>query len=233
MYICNKTEIVMNRKNLNSRRATYVLLTILMFLWMPRMSAQTFEYPEYEDENSERIAVKFKGNRPTISDFATAYLNYRSKEMEFFGKVLDEWKRYQQKKPLSKNASISVDTKNGYMRYQIINPQEKDTTVMEMCFWNCADGKHKLVCANTVWMMNNDYGWDKHIGPCFFVYDNAKREMRIVLPEDIGALYDSDGLSVFFLPRKGKNIKVSAAGGGDRWNEVLEWDGYSFKLREQ
>ena len=56
--------------------------------------------------------------------------------------------------------------------------------------------------------------------------------MREVLAEDIGALYDSDGLTVFFLPRQGKNIRVSAAGGGDRWNEVLEWDGYQFNSRK-
>ena len=219
----------MDKKNLNHRRAIYVLLTIILLLWMPRMSAQTFEYPEYPDDDLDRISVRYQGNRPTISDFATAFLNSRSKEEEFFGKALKEWERYQQKKPLSKNTSIGVDTKNGYMRYQIINPEEKDTIVMEMCFWNCADGKHKLVCANTVWMMKDDYGWDNFIGALFYVYDNAKKEMRTVLPEDIGALYDGDGLTVFFLPRKGKNIKVSAAGGGERWNEVLEWDGYRFK----
>ena len=64
--------------------------------------------------------------------------------------------------------------------------------------------------------------------PSFFVYDNKTRVMRTVWPEDIGALYDGDGLSVFFLPRQGKDIKVSAAGGGERWDEVLEWDGYQF-----
>ena len=52
--------------------------------------------------------------------------------------------------------------------------------------------------------------------------------MRYVDIDDIGALYDGDGMSVFFLPRKGKDIRVSAAGGGDRWNEILIWDGYRF-----
>ena len=56
--------------------------------------------------------------------------------------------------------------------------------------------------------------------------------MRTVWPEDIGALYDGDGLSVCFLPRQGKDIKVSAAGGGERWDEVLEWDGYLFVPNE-
>ena len=199
-----------------------------MLMWMPRLSAQAFEYPEYEQQDT--IAVKYKGDRPTITDFANAFLDF-SKEKDLYRDVYREWQRYIQKKPLSKNTSISVDTKNGYMRYEVIHPAEKDTIVMEMCFWNCADGKHKLVCANTVLMMEDDYGWDENIGAGFYLYDNKARKMRTVYPEDIGALYDGDGLSVFFLPRKGKDIKVSAAGGGERWNEVLEWDGYQFNSR--
>lgn len=212
------------------RKIAYALTAIMLLVNIPRAEAQKFEYPEYPDDNV-RIAVKYAGNRPTIVDFATAFLDH-SKEIAFFGKVNDEWMRHQKKQPLSNHVSIDVDVKNGYMRYEIQNPEENDTIVMEMCFWNCADGKHKLVCANTIWMLNGDYGWDEHFGASFFVYDNAKKEMRTVWAEDIGALYDGDGLSVFFLPRKGKDIKVSAAGGGERWNEVLEWDGYQFIPRE-
>lgn len=206
-----------------------LLVTVAMLAWMPDVSAQQFEYPEYPD--LPYIAVRSQGNRPVISDFVTAFLNH-SKEKKFYDKVCGEWQRYQQKKPLSKNTSIILDTKNGYMRYQIIHPEERDTVVMEMCFWNCADGKHKLVCANTYWVMGGDYGWDDYVGTYFFVYDNKTKKMREIYAEDIGALYDGDGLSVFFLPRKGKNIKVSAAGGGDRWNEVLEWDGYQFSSKK-
>lgn len=215
---------------LNQHNMKRISFAIIFTCCTLAIAAQKFEYPEYPDDE-ERIAVKYQGSRPTIVDFATAYLNH-SKEIEFFGKVNDEWLRFQKKQPLSRHVSIDVDIKNGYMRYEILNPEEKDTTVMEMCFWNCADGKHKLVCANKIWMMNDDYGWDEHIGPSFFVYDNTKREMRTVFAEDIGALYDGDGLSVFFLPRKGKDIKVSAAGGGERWNEVLEWNGFTFNSRK-
>ena len=204
------------------------LIIILACMLMPcTTQAQAFEYPEYDGNNEEIIAVKFQGNRPTITDFVDAYLNH-AKEKEFYGKVYREWLNYKQKKPLSKHASIILDTKNGYMHYEIIRPEENDTLVMEMCFWNCADGKHKLICANTVWMLEGDYGWNEDIGPWFYLYDNATKVMRTIFAEDIGALYDSDGLSVFFLPHKGKNIKVSAAGGGDRWDEELEWDGYQF-----
>ena len=204
-------------------------MVVMLLVGTQRMVAQTFEYPDNPEENF-RVAMNFRGTRPTISDFTTAFLNY-SKENAFYAKVLEDWTRYQQKKPLSKNVTITVDTKNGYMRYDTYNPETTDTIFMEVCFWNCADGKQKLVCANTVWILNGDYGWDEYTGARFFVYDNAKKEMRTIDPEDIGALYDGDGLSVFFLPRKGKNIRVSAAGAGDRWEEVLEWDGFQFNAR--
>ena len=208
----------------------YTLILFMMWMWMPDVSAQSFEYPDYPD--AEKIAVRYQGSRPTITDFTTAFLNY-SKEKTFYDKVYSEWQRYLRKKQLSNYVSISVDTRNGYMRYEIVRPEEKDTTVMEMCFWNCADGKQKLVCANTYWILENDYGWEEYTGTYFFVYDNKMKIMRSIYAEDIGALYDGDGLSVFFLPRQGKNIRVSAAGGGERWNEILEWDGYQFSSSEE
>ena len=211
-------------------RTTWALVAIMLISTQTIM-AQTFVYPEYEDL-TERIAVHFDGQRPTISDFATALLDNRSSEHDFFGMVNRDWKLYQEKKPLSTKAKITLDTKNGYMRYDTFYPEKTDTTFLEMCYWNCADGKHKLVCLNTVWVFDNDYGWADYIGASFFLYDNAKKNLRMLYLEDIGALYDGDGLSVFFLPRKGKNIRVSAAGGGDRWDEVLEWDGYQFHSRE-
>ena len=122
-----------------------------------------------------------------------------------------------------------TDVRNGYMRYEKINVEENDTIIWEMCFWNCADGKQKLVCSNAIWILNGDYG--ATAGTEFLVYDNAKKRMRFIYPDDIGALYDGDGLSVFFLPRKGKDIRVSAAGSGERWDEVLEWDGYQFSSK--
>ena len=199
---------------------------LMTLMCAPTLSAQTFEYPEYQGDEYMPFPVKFQGKQPAITDFTNAFLNLK-KEEHFYDKAYKDWNNYLQKKPLSKNASIIVDVKNGYMKYNIINP--KDTIFMEMCFWNCADGKHKLVAANTVWVMDNDYGWDDYIGTYFYLYDNKHRTMRMLLPEDIGALYDGDGLSVFFLPRKGKNIRVSAAGGGERWNEVLIWDGFKFE----
>ena len=120
-------------------RTTWALVAIMLISTQTIM-AQTFVYPEYEDL-TERIAVHFDGQRPTISDFATALLDNRSSEHDFFGMVNRDWKLYLQKKPLSTKAKITLDTKNGYMRYDTFYPEKTDTTFLEMCYWNCADGK--------------------------------------------------------------------------------------------
>lgn len=204
-----------------------VLMTFVALVWMQKVAAQTFEYPVYEDD-SVRIEVKSQGARPTIADFATACLNH-SKEMEFFDKVYEDWKLYQQKKPLRHHGHFIVDIKNGFMSYEMPGEDANDTTYLEMCFWNCADAKHKLVCTNVRLKMGEDYGWSEYVGCRFYLYDNDKKTMRVLLPEDIGTLYDGNCLSVFFLPRKGKNIRVSISSEDERWDEVLEWDGYKFK----
>lgn len=215
---------------MNSRIITCTWMLLMTMICSPRMMAQAYDHLDIPNDNC-LITVKYQGTRPTITDFVTAYLNFK-KEETFFDKVYKEWNLYLQKKSLSPTVSISNDVKNGYMRYDLIRPEGNDTLFMEMCFWNCADGKHKLVAANVVWLSEGDYGWTDYIGTHFLLYDNKTRIMRSVYPEDIGALYEGDGLSVFFLPRKGKNIRVSAAGGGDRWNEVLIWDGYRFSSKK-
>ena len=210
---------------------TASMMMLIMLMSTAGIMAQTFEYPEYEND-TERIAVRYEGKRPTISDFTTAILNH-VKDQKFYDMADRDWKLYQQKKPLSGKSKITLDIPNGYMRYDTFYPEKTDTVFMEMCFWNCADGKHKLVCCNTVWRMDGDYGWADYTGAHFYLYDNSTKKLRDIWAEDIGALFDGDGLSVFFLPRKGKDIKVSAAGGGDRWDEVLIWDGYKFSLKEE
>ena len=210
---------------------TYSVLMILAALvWTQKLAAQTFEYPIYEDDDV-RIEVKSKGARPTIADFATAIFDY-SKEMEFFDKVYEDWKRYQQKKPLHYHGNFIVDIKNGFMSYKTPGAEANDTLYQEMCFWNCADAKHKLVACNVRWKMGEEYGWSEYVGCRFYLYDNVKKTMRVILPEDIGTLYDGNGLAAFFLPRKGKNIRVTVSSEGEQWDEVLEWDGYKFSTKQ-
>ena len=83
---------------------TWVLLMTMMFA--PNLSAQTFEYPEYQGDEYEPFPVNIQGKQPTITDFANTFLNLK-KEEKFFNNVYKDWNNYLKKKPLSKNVSIS------------------------------------------------------------------------------------------------------------------------------
>lgn len=227
IHLRNKHTETMKKEN---RQLFRLWLTCLAAVCALNLSAQKFEYPVHGENDTVRIAVSFKGKQPVITDYANAYLESR-KDSAFFAEVKEEWDRHLQQAPLSPNVSIVEDVKHGYIHYEKIRPEEQDTLIFEMCFWNCADKKHRMVAANSVIKMEGDYGWDWFVGCEFFLYDKTTHDMREIWPEDIGALYDGDGLSVFFLPRKGKNIKVSAAGGGERWDDVLKWDGYQFNSK--
>ena len=79
-----------------SRIAKFTLILLAAMLWTQKLVAQTFEYPEYS-ENDSHFTVKFQGSRPTIIDFATACLDYNQKEI-FYDNVNREWNKYLKKK---------------------------------------------------------------------------------------------------------------------------------------
>ena len=207
-----------------------VLMTLMTVLCVQNTSAQAFEYPTYEGD-SVRIEVKSKRARPTIADFATAYLDHY-KDTGLYAKVNEDWKRYQLKKPLRYQGHFIVDIPNGYLSYEMPGEEYNETIYLEMCYWNCADGKHQLVCCNLKSKADGVYCWREYAGPSFYLYDNDNKKMRTIWAEDLDALYDGNCFSVFFLPRKGKDIRVMVESEGERWNEVLKWDGYKFKSEE-
>jgi len=211
-----------------SQFALTAILTLTAWLCATGASAQKHVYPDYDNE-LPKLKVNALGKRPNILDFATTYLNYTKEEGELYSAVDVELQKYLKRKPLSKDVTFIVDTKNGYMKYEVDFKEANEQTVVEMCYWNCADGMQKLFCVNTYLIMDGEYASTEFTGREFFVYDNATKEMRMILSEDIGALFDGDGVSVFFLPRKGKDIKVSVGASGERWEEKLVWNGFDFQ----
>lgn len=233
LYICTNN-IIFHLKPQEMERLQAIICHVLMGLMsltcMQKATAQTFEYPIYDDD-SIRIEVKSKGASPTISDFATAILRH-CKEEPFLDKMNEEWALYQQKRPLRHHGRFIVDTRNGFLSYTMPITEADETLTLEMCFWNCADGKHRLLGCNVTKKCGGDYCWSEFVGCSFYLYDNAQKTMRQLLPEDIGTLFDGQGLSVFFLPRKGKDIRVTVLSEDERWDEILKWNGYTFTTQE-
>ena len=73
----------------------------------------------------ETIRINYKGAKPTISDFATAFLSVYEWNDDS-DDVLDEarnamkntWLDYLKGEKLSQNEKLTVDQKNGYLRYE-------------------------------------------------------------------------------------------------------------------
>ena len=92
------------------------------------------------------IQVNYKGAKPTISDFAWAYLSdYVYNEDE---DVLDEarnaakhaWIQHRKGLPQNEGNILTIDEKNGYAAYESRSEYEsvEDMVRIEMCYWNKA-----------------------------------------------------------------------------------------------
>ncbi|MBR1446476.1 MAG: hypothetical protein IJ586_05280 [Alloprevotella sp.] len=131
--------------------------------------------------SAQKMKMKIKGTRPTITDFVN--FEFQDAEDEFYGLISDAWEKFKRKQPLSKEETIVLDSKNGYMRYE--RNDERHTTV-EMCYWNCADKKHKLLAVNAYSFEDGRVCLGQFDGISFRLYDNARRTQEPIAAEDIG-----------------------------------------------
>lgn len=175
------------------------------------------------------IKVNSKGAKPTVSDFAWAVLSYddNSDEADFDesrNAVKQAWIRHQKGMAQEKGVTLTIDEKNGYVCYELKDGEY--TLQVEMCYWNEADGKHKLFAYKTESFLNGmrpEPG--QYDGLVFYRYDNATKKMTIC---EAGIEVEYSNIS-YALPRSGKDITVT------RWNsngttkkQTLKWNGHGF-----
>ena len=183
------------------------------------------------------VRVNYRGSRPTIRDFAVAYLSTfpgadEVEEGEQEGlRLLDDMKaalaRQSKGQPLDKSETLTIDQQNGFLLYQ--QRHDDYTTKIELCFWNESDGKHKLVACYREY---SEGGRDESDGLIFFRYNNATKEMTRCMNEDLGIYgkyIDGYDLISYSLPRKGKDIIVTSwKTSSDKKQTRLKWNGRRF-----
>ena len=162
------------------------------------------------------IRVNFKGNSPTISDFAWSYLSYAVSDNDDDEDCVDEsanamkkaWIKHRDGLPLDEGETLTIDERNGYVRYE--SRYEEDLLKMEMCYWNESDGKHKLFAYNVATFRNGKFMGGQYDGLLFYRYDNATKEMDICDDTGVECVYEmeDDAMVTFALPRYGKEIAV-------------------------
>ena len=196
--------------------------------------------------------VEYKGKAPKIGDFLAAYLS-QEETSEIKGGLSDAWNHYLRNEPQEPCSQFIIDDKNGYLRYTFDTKlcddfEDLDSqTIIEMCYWNCADGKHKLIAENVVSMDEGKYLIGQYSGTMFYIYDNATRQLWSVDDEWLGAYVEpvidesncqttgedmtvfDETVAVYSLPQQGKDINVVIYRGNKKIETRLVWDGMRFK----
>ncbi len=177
--------------------------------------------------------VNYQGAKPTIKDFSKAYisslLNPEDEEPEGDGLYMYESIQkamvcQEKGQPLEKDKTLTIDLKNGFLVYE-----EKDdyyVNRIEMCYWNEADGKHKLFACSRWSFENGKAMLGQYDGLSFYRYDNATKKMsRCNTPGfDVEYLNKS-----YALPRTGKDITVTTwEDNGKKTQKMLKWNGHRF-----
>ena len=176
------------------KRFTF-LITLLVALMENSTvaSAQQQAYPAdmLNYESPYCTIVKFKGAAPSIADLVTSLIECENMIMDS-GDFIDAWDHYLRHEKQEPGNELIVDKKNGYVRMTSVFTEDFDGEVheykgfYEMCYWNCADGKHKLFAVNFNGMENGRYYEGQTTGLGLYIYDNARHLMCDVIEEKLG-----------------------------------------------
>lgn len=202
----------------------------------------TWDGTEDEDDGYAPIKVAYSGERPNIVDFAQAYLKHMS-GAEGIGPVQATLDRHLRNEQIGEEAFV-LDVRNGYIKFREEHGAAASAT--EMCYWNCADGKHKVFAVNRGYWENGKPVGTQLTGLTFYKYTNATRTMK--LDYDVADLSTpflraypdgnvqggTEGLEtpVYYLPRAGKNIKMDTGLPVDGCRKAeLQWNGATFDVK--
>lgn len=169
---------------------------------------------------------------PDIVDFVTVYLS--DTEDELRGSIAPEWQKYLKNEKLSKGVTFTVDKKNGYVRYEmdydIAYPEDKtgEKSCVEFCYWNCADGLHKLFAENVYLTQKGKPIFTEFSGLYIYAYDNATQKLYMIDQDLLGLGEETHGMVTFGLPRQGKDIDLTLSDGSKK---KLAWNGKGFTLK--
>ena len=183
------------------------------------------------------LKVNYRGERPTISDFAWTFLSADDEEDELEGEMDEStnafkhaWINHRDGVALNEGETLMVDQRNGFVLYESVFEESK--LRVEMCFWNEADQAHTLIAYNVSCFMDDEYSPGQYDGLIFYRYDNASETMTWVDAPGFEVEYGTeDGAWVCYdLPRTGKDITVNYWKDGSRKQKTLKWNGHGFSF---
>lgn len=188
---------------------------------------------------AQNIRVNYKGAKPSISDFITAYLAPSNDEEdgcdeEAMSGIRYAWERYLKGFTHDENYTFTLDSKNGFAVYEAkYNNDDSELLIrIEMCYWNEADGKHKLFAYNHKSFMNGKYSPGQYDGLTFMRYNNATKKMTYHSDAGVEAFKETRSPNVEYscsLPHSGKDIIVTCwERDSKKTQKTLKWNGHGF-----
>ena len=175
---------------------------------------------------AQGIRVNYKGAKPTISDFVTAYLSQEDDE-EMIRGIWEDWQCHQQGKALSDGASFLVDVANGFVRYDK-RYASNTYSYTEFCYWNCKDNQNKLLAVNRGCIEGGHPVTAQFTGLKFYTYDNATKRIVHTYNTDLGAAIHTRSEVTYALPQAGKDIMATIHAQQREVQILMKWNGAKF-----
>ena len=203
------------------------------FTWDGMKPVYAKTEPFVFDDGMGDIIINYKGSSPNIKDFVTALLS-QSEPDESIGGLREAWGFYKNGMKQMPGDDLIVDVQNGYVGYESLDSDGSDTNrqVIECCFWNYADKKHKLVAISNDFFQNGQAIAGQYTGITFYKYDNASRRMKVVYADELGLAFDAPPGSHAIshaLPRQGKTIVYTFYIPSGKVQKRLTWNGSRFE----
>ena len=203
------------------------------FTWDGMKPVYSKTEPFVFDDDMNTIKVSFKGGQPNIKDFVTALLSRGDETDESLNGLREAWGFFKNGMKQMPGDNLIVDVQNGYVGYESVDTDGSDTNrqVIECCFWNYADKKHKLVAISNDFYQNGKPIAGQYTGITFYQYDNDSRTMKVVYAQDLGIDLEAPPGShstSHALPRKGKTIVYTYHIPSGKIEKRLTWNGSKF-----
>ena len=189
------------------------------------------------DDDLDDITVKSSGAQPNIKDFVAALLSQEDETDESLNGMRKAWEFYKNGMKQMPGDDLIVDVQNGYVGYESTDTDDDNTyrLVIECCYWNYADKKHKLVAISNDLYRNGKAIAGQYTGITFYKYDNATRKMKVVYGSEVGLGFEApDGTEAtsHALPRQGKTIVFSYYTPSGKRDLRLTWNGSRFIIAD-
>lgn len=181
------------------------------------------------------IKVNHEDKKPTISDFAWAYLSsyvYDGNDESSFNEEIQRFKQawilHTQGTTQKKGEYLFIDSKHNHLCFS--HDENHINTNVEMRFWNESDKKHKLLAISVSRFKIPQYTPEQSSDIRFYHYNNDTKEMTYCgnRPPGINEKFFKDGCHVTYTMSatgkyKGKDIVATF------WDEDGDYRSFFFK----